>query len=362
MSKTTKNKKTAIVLFNLGGPDNLKAVRPFLFNLFFDKNIIKLPAFFRYFIAKFIAFKRQSLAKEIYKKIGGKSPINEETQEQIDALKKELEIDFGSKFEIFMCMRHWHPMSAEILDKIEKYYPSEIILLPLYPQFSTTTAGSSIEDFTKELEKRKIEADCKIICCYPEDESFIKAHAELIDKAIGQVVDKENYRILFSAHGLPQKIVKSGDPYAWQVERTVNSILDNLSYTDLDYKVTYQSRVGPLEWLKPDTEEEVKLAAHQKKDLIIVPISFVSEHVETLVELDIEYKRIADKARVNYIRVEALRVNKYFINSLKNIIIKASKKDGNFLLSSEMSRICPGDYQKCPCNLKFQVKLGMTVN
>ncbi len=233
MSEIIKNKKIAIVLFNLGGPDSLKAVRPFLFNLFFDKNIIKLPTYFRYFIAKIISFKRESTAKEIYKNIGGKSPIVLETQKQITALKKELKNNLNSDFEVFMCMRHWHPMSAEVLDKIEKYSPNEIIMLPLYPQFSTTTTGSSIENFKEELSKREIKADCKIICCYPEDEDFSKAHAELINKAIEKVYNKKNYRILFSAHGLPKKIIESGDPYQWQVERTVNSVLDNVSQAAL---------------------------------------------------------------------------------------------------------------------------------
>lgn len=349
MSEIIKNKKTAIVVFNLGGPDSLEAVKPFLFNLFFDKYIIKLPVFFRYFVAWIISFKRENIAKEIYKNIGGKSPIIKETQKQIDALKKSLKQDIAN-FEVFMCMRHWHPMSEEVVKLIEKYLPDEIILLPLYPQFSTTTTASSIEDFTKELDRKSIKVERKIICCYPKDDDFVKAHADLISKAIERVNDKNNYRILFSAHGLPKKIITEGDPYQWQIETTINAVLDNLKYADLDYKVTYQSRVGPLEWLKPDTETEIKLAVEQKKELIIVPIAFVSEHVETLVELDIEYKKIAEKHSVNYIRVPTLRIHELFIKSLKNIVIKASKKEGNFLLSSNMSRICPGDYKNCPCN------------
>jgi len=349
MSEIIKNKKIAIVLFNLGGPDSLESVKPFLFNLFFDKYIIRLPAFFRYFVAWIISSKREKIAKDIYKSIGGKSPIIEETQKQIDALKKVLKSDLIADFEVFMCMRHWHPMSTEIVDKIEKYSPDEIILLPLYPQFSTTTTGSSIEDFTTKLKKKAIKADLKTICCYPKDDNFIKAHADLVIKAIDKIKDKGNYRILFSAHGLPKNIVAEGDPYQWQIENTVNAVLDELDYKNIDYKVTYQSKVGPLEWLDPDTESEIKLAVEQRKELIIVPIAFVSEHVETLVELDIEYKEMADKYSINYIRVPALSVHELFINSLKNIIIKASQKEGSFLLSSNMSRICPGDYKNCPC-------------
>lgn len=350
MSGTTKNKKTAIVLFNLGGPDSLASVRPFLFNLFFDRKIINLPAVFRYFIAWFISVGREKTAKEIYKNIGGKSPIIEETQKQINALKKNLHSRLKSDFEVFMCMRHWHPMSAETMVQVEKYVPDEIILLPLYPQFSTTTTASSIEDFTDKLDKSSMDVPCKIICCYPNDENFVKAHADLIRQSINQVRDKSNYRILFSAHGLPKKIIASGDPYQWQVENTVKSVINLMKNRDLDYKITYQSRVGPLEWIGPNTEDEIKSAAGQGKELIIVPVAFVSEHVETLVELDIEYKEIADKYDINYIRVPTLSVNELFIGSLSNIIVKASKKDASFLLSSNMSRICPSNYKKCLCN------------
>ena len=336
MSGTIKNKKTAIVLFNLGGPDSLASVKPFLFNLFFDRKIINLPAVFRYFIAWFISVVREKTAKEIYKNIGGKSPIIEETQKQINALKKNLYSRLKSDFEVFMCMRHWHPMSAEIIVQVEKYVPDEIILLPLYPQFSTTTTASSIEDFTRKLDKSSIDVPCKIICCYPNDENFVKAHADLIRQAINQVRDKSNYRILFSAHGLPKKIIASGDPYQWQVENTVKSVINLINNRDLDYKITYQSRVGPLEWIVPDTEDEIKSAAGRGKELIIVPVAFVSEHVETLVELDIEYKKIANKYDINYIRVPTLSVNELFISSLSSIIVKASKKDASFLLSSNI--------------------------
>ncbi|MDG1436672.1 MAG: ferrochelatase [Rickettsiaceae bacterium] len=347
----TPNKKIAIVLFNLGGPDKLEAVKPFLFNLFFDKYIIKLPSFFRYFIAWIISFRRESLAKEIYKQIGGRSPIVPETQKQIDALKKTLKTHIKSDFEIFMCMRHWHPMSSEIVKKIESYNPTEVILLPLYPQFSTTTSGSSIEDFIEALKKNKINATRKTICCYPKEDSFIKSHVDLIQKGIKKVKNKDNYRILFSAHGLPENVINAGDPYQWQIESTVSSVVAKLGQDNLDYKVSYQSKVGPLKWIGPNTEDEIKIASEQKKELIIVPIAFVSEHVETLVELDVEYKEIADESGINYIRIPTLSVNELFIKSLENIIIKASQEGGSFLLSNEMKRICPSYSKSCPCRV-----------
>ena len=348
MSKASKA-KTAIILFNLGGPDSLKAVKPFLFNLFFDKNIITLPAFLRYFIAKLISSRREKTAIEIYEQMGGKSTILAETYAQRDALASILSNKIKD-FEIFVCMRHWHPMSAEVIAKLEEYKPDEIILIPLYPQFSTTTTLSSAEEFTK-LKKQSAIKDVivKTICCYPTHNKFIKSHVELIEAAIEKVKDKDNFRILFSAHGLPKKIIKDGDPYQWQVENTVNAVIENMQRQNFDYKITYQSRVGPVEWIGPNTEDEIELAIEQKKEMVIVPIAFVSEHSETLVELDIEYKNNADKMGINYIRVPTLSVNDLFIESLSEIIIKAQEKDGEFITSSSFSRICPKYYSKCPC-------------
>lgn len=350
MSKAIGNKKTAIVLFNLGGPDSLKAVKPFLFNLFNDKNIITLPSFFRYLLAWFISSRRENTAIDIYSKMGGKSTILEETLNQASALKSELTNKIKNEFDIFVCMRHWHPMSSEVISRLEVYKPDEIILVPLYPQFSTTTTASSIEEFTKIKNKSSVkDVVAKTICCYPQDDNFAKAYADLITNAIDKVKDKNNYRILFSAHGLPKKIIDSGDPYQWQVESSVNAVIDQMPFEGFDYKITYQSRVGPLEWIGPSTEEEIESAVKQRKELVIVPIAFVSEHSETLVELDIEYKNIADKSGVNYIRVPTLSINKLFIKSLSEIILKAQDKEGEFLASSSLSRICPGNFTKCLC-------------
>jgi len=346
MFESTKNKKTAIILFNLGGPDSIKAVKPFLFNLFNDKYIINLPKFLRYFVAKLISSRREKTAQEIYSYLGGKSPILEETNKQADALSKALKNKINSEYEVFICMRHWHPMSDEVIKKVEKYAPNEVILLPLYPQFSTTTTASSIEDFKNKL---KLDVVCKTICCYPTENNFINAHAQLLDDAIKKIKNKKKFRVLFSAHGLPKKVIDSGDPYKFQVEFSVAKIIELVP--DIDYKITYQSKVGPLEWIGPDTEEEINIAAKNGVNLVIVPIAFVSEHSETLVELDIEYKEIADRFRVNYIRVPALTINELFIESLSDIVIRASKKDGDFLLAGNMSKICSDNYKKCPCRV-----------
>jgi ferrochelatase len=353
MSKISKNKKVAIVFFNLGGPDSLNAVKPFLFNLFNDKYIITLPKIFRSIIAWIISSRREKIAREIYSQMGNKSTILEETQNQAKAVKEYLNDKVKFDYEIFTCMRHWHPMSLEVIKKIENYAPDELILLPLYPHFSTTTTGSSIEDFISEKEKTSLKnTKCKTICCYPTDSNFIRSHVDLIMNMTKELDRNKNYRILFSAHGLPKRVIKSGDPYQWQIESTVKHIIKNIPLQRIDYRITYQSKVGPLEWIGPNTEDEIELAAKQGLDLIIVPIAFVSEHSETKVELDIEYREIAEKYKISYKRVPTLSINKFFIKSLGEIIIKTTEKEEEFVASSEFTKICPDSFGKCPCKIR----------
>ncbi|MDP5110262.1 MAG: ferrochelatase [Rickettsiaceae bacterium] len=349
MSKSSKNKKTAIVLFNLGGPDSKSSVKPFLFNLFNDKYIITLPKFLRYLVACLISSRREKTAQEIYAHLGDKSPILEETKAQADSLEKSLRTSSDVDYKVFICMRHWHPMSNEVVKDIVAYNPDEVILLPLYPQFSTTTTLSSIEDFSDKIRNILPNILYKTICCYPKDKTFIQSHVDLISQAMEKINDKNNCRILFSAHGLPKKIIESGDPYQWQVENTVQSIIEELPFSQIDYKISYQSRVGPLEWIGPNTEEEIEKAGKEQKELMVVPVAFVSEHSETLVELDIEYKAIADKHSINYVRVPTLSINNYFVESLKNMVTNATNSESNFLYSNEMKRLCPASYSKCPC-------------
>ncbi len=337
------NTKLAIILFNLGGPDSLNAVRPFLFNLFYDKTIINLPNPFRWLIAKIISISRAKKSRGIYSLVSGKSPILEETEDQKKALNEKLKQNLAVNFKTFICMRHWHPKSINVVKEIKEYNPSEIILLPLYPQFSTTTTGSSIEDFKKSWQGIS-NIPIKIICCYPTDKNFILAHVSLINESLKKLKNKDNFRILFSAHGLPVKIIQAGDPYQWQIEQTVKNIVSTMGIENLDYKITYQSRVGPVEWLKPDTCDEIELAGQEKKALIIAPISFVSEHVETLVELDIEYKEIANKYDLEYIRVPTLRTNELFIEGISKLVCS------NFESSEgQANRICPRDFVNCLC-------------
>lgn len=332
--------KTAVILMNLGGPDNLNSVEPFLFNLFYDKAIIRLPNPLRWIIAKIISKSRTKIAKEIYSLIGGASPILKETEKQKEALEKVL--SQSGNYKVFICMRHWHPMSKEVVENIKKYDPTHIVFLPLYPQFSTTTTASSIEDLQNAIEQAGIKSQQRTICCYYANEDFIDAHASLINDALNNI-DTQNLRILFSAHGLPQKVIDQGDPYQWQVTKTVLAIIQKLKKNNLDYKITYQSKVGPMKWLQPNTEDEIKNASLSQKNIMVIPIAFVSEHVETLVELDIEYAKIAKRHQVKYIRVPTLSDNKIFIKALEHIVLDTTSDNGACIN-------CPKEFVGCICN------------
>ena len=340
--------KTAVILFNLGGPENPKAIAPFLFSLFSDPAIITLPQPLRGLAAMFITLKRLPAARAIYKQIGGKSPIFEQTQAQAEALEKQLNKKPGEEYKTFVCMRHGHPKSALVVKKVKSYAPDRILLLPLYPQYSTTTTGSSLADWEAACRKEKLDIQTSRICCYPADFGFIAAHARLIKEMYWKASEEGQPRLLFSAHGLPEKIIMDGDPYPWQVEKTVEAIVQILAIRDLDYSICYQSRVGRLEWIGPQTDEEIMQAGEDKVPLLVVPVSFVSEHSETLVELDIDYRRLAQEHGVpGYWRVPALCVEPLFIEALAELCLK---KDWAQPVSSFTgARICSEKFGKCPC-------------
>ncbi|WP_339633081.1 ferrochelatase [uncultured Sneathiella sp.] len=337
--------KKAIVLFNLGGPDKPASVEPFLFNLFNDPAIIRLPNPFRWLVAKLISRRRAPVAKEIYSYIGGASPILEQTKAQADALQASLETSGDDEYKVFISMRYWHPFSNETAAEVRDWAPDEVILLPLYPQFSSTTTGSSFSDWQSEAKKAGITLPTTSLCCYPMEEGFIAAYANQISEKLKEVPDGQPVRLLFSAHGLPQKIVDQGDPYQFQVEETAKRVAAKLDMPDLDWKVCYQSRVGPMKWLEPSTETEIHRAGEEKIGLVIVPIAFVSEHSETLVELDIEYAKLAkEKGVVGYYRVNTVGVHADFITGLAAMVLKMQTAN----VSSEAgARICPTGFKDC---------------
>ena len=339
--------RKAIILFNLGGPDKLENVEPFLFNLFFDPAILNLPTFFRYPLAKLIANRRAPTAKKIYEELGGSSPILQLTEEQASALESKLrKEDSSSEYKCFIVMRCWHPRAENVVREVINYNPEEIILMPLYPQYSAATSGSSIKEWNDICKKNNFNVKTSTICCYPSDENFIQAHKELIMK---KTKNLDNFKLIFSAHGLPEKNIKKGDPYQWQVEQSVNKIVKSLDVKDLDWILSYQSRVGPLKWIGPSTEEIIIENSKLGKHIVLVPIAFVSEHSETLVELDIEYKELADKNGCkHYSRVPALGINESYIKAMSNLII--NKKDYNYNGKLFPPKVqCPKQFTKCPC-------------
>ena len=228
--------KKAIILFNLGGPNSLDAVEPFLFNLFNDPAILSLPGIFRYPLAKLISKRRAPVAKAIYEEMGGKSPILEETEAQAKAIEKALEKE-TDHYKCFIAMRCWHPRSEDVIKKVKDFNPKQIILLPLYPQYSNATSGSSIKEWFDVCKKEKLQTETKIVCCYPTEKDFILSYANLIKEKINtNNLDKTT--LIFSAHGLPENKIKQGDPYQWQVEKTVNELVKKLSInTKLRLKV-----------------------------------------------------------------------------------------------------------------------------
>lgn len=331
--------KLAVVLFNLGGPDSLPAVEPFLKNLFSDPAIISLPTPFRLPLAWFIAKRRAPVAREIYAHMGGRSPILPETEAQARALEAVLEKQ-GHSAKCFIAMRYWRPFTAETAEAVKAYGPDAIALLPLYPQYSTTTTGSSLAEWRKEAARKGLSVPVHEVCCYPTQSGFAAAAAELLRDALVHIKPGISYRVLFSAHGLPKRVVEKGDPYQLQVEQSVAAILARLGQKELDAVTCYQSRVGPLEWIGPATNEEITRAGREGKGLIIFPVAFVSEHSETLVELDIEYAKLARETGVaDYIRVPAVRTHPSFIEGLAELVISATK--AREPISCDGKRLCP---------------------
>jgi len=339
--------KKAIILFNLGGPDKLENVEPFLFNLFNDPAILNLPTFLRYPLAKLISNRRAPVAKKIYTELGGSSPILKLTKKQSAALEIKLnQTQEEDEYKCFIIMRCWNPRAKDVIKDVQLYGPNEVVLMPLYPQYSAATSGSSIKEWKDVCKKNNYHVKTSTICCYPTDQNFINAHTKEIIK---KIKDLKNFKLIFSAHGLPEKNIKKGDPYQWQVEQSVKKIVENLNEENLDWILSYQSRVGPLKWIGPSTETIIIENSKIGKHIVLVPIAFVSEHSETLVELDIEYKEIADaNGCKNYTRVPALGINEDFIKAMSELIIKKNEYKINEDLYPPKIQ-CPSNFKKCPC-------------
>jgi len=313
--------RIAVVLMNLGGPDRLEAVQPFLFNLFSDPAILRLPALFRLPLARVISRRRAPIAREIYRRIGGASPLTTNTEAQARALEAVL----GPQNRCFIAMRYWHPTSEEAAREVACWGADEIVCLPLYPQFSTTTTASSVAAWRAAAARCGIDRPLRLVCCYPSDPDFIEAVAQLVRPVLDLAAGYEKPpRLLLTAHGLPKKIVSAGDPYQKQVEATAAAVMAALNQPRLDWTACYQSRVGPLEWIGPSTDDEIRRAGRDRVPIVVAPISFVSEHSETLVELDLDYRDLAAASGVPaYHRVPTVGTEPGFIRSLAGLVRRA---------------------------------------
>jgi protoporphyrin/coproporphyrin ferrochelatase len=343
--------RVAVVLFNLGGPDRPESVRPFLVNLFTDPAILRVPAWVRPWLGRLIAWRRSRAAAENYAVLGGRSPLLELTQDQARALEEVLAAD-GIEARCFVAMRYWHPMSEEAARAVAEWGPDEVLLLPLYPQFSTTTTGSSLAAWEEAAARAGLSAPTTTLCCWHSDDGFAAATAALLDaawtKALAALPAEVPLRILFSAHGLPESIVKAGDPYQWQVERTVAAVVARLGGGPRDHVVCYQSRVTPQVWIGPSTEAELERAGRDGAAVLVCPIAFVSEHSETLVELDVDYRAAAERFGVpGYFRVPAQNSDPGFVAALRGMVLRA-RGWGLALCSFAGGRQCPRRFGGCP--------------
>lgn len=351
--------RTAVVLFNLGGPDSLAAVKPFLFNLFNDRAIIAAPGPVRWFLARMISRRRAPAAREIYRQIGGSSPLLGLTRDQAAAL--EAKLNGGSEagngvFKTFIAMRYWHPFAAETVKAVRAWAPDRVVLLPLYPQFSTTTTASSVADWRRRAASMGLATPTRAVCCYPENTGLVAAYVELVTAGLAEARESAAGvpppRVLFSAHGLPKKVIARGDPYQWQVERTVKAIVAGLGDKVVDWVVCYQSRVGPLEWIGPSIDEEIDRAGGDGVPVVVVPVAFVSEHSETLVELDIMYRDRAIEAGVPaYVRVPAVGVHEAFVAGLAEVVLRtlADENVDEWRADGiEHGSACAAEFGACP--------------
>ncbi len=337
------NERVAVVLFNLGGPDRLEAVGPFLFNLFNDPAIMRRRQPLRWLLARLIAWRRRGAAKEIYRSLGGGSPLLRQTEAQASALQREL-ADPG--IGVFVSMRYWHPRAAETVHAVKRFDPGRVVLLPLYPQFSSTTTASSFREWRQEA-AGMLAVPTARICCYPEDPGFVAAQAARIREILDRWEGPEP-RILYSAHGLPKAFVEAGDPYRSQVERSVAAISETLGRPDLDRVICYQSRVGPLEWIGPYTDREIERAGAEGRPVVVVPVAFVSEHSETLVELDREYRDLARACGVpRYERAGTVGTHPAFVAGLAGLVCRAMGC-GETTLPGSGGQICEPGAGDCP--------------
>lgn len=317
------SEKTAVLLLQMGGPDSLPAIEPFLYNLFSDRDIIRIgPVFLQPVIARFIARRRSKKVMEYYKKIGGKSPIRELTEQQA----ADLETALGADYRCFVAMRYSKPDTTEALAAIAHEGITKIIALSLYPHYSRATVGSSINELERELKKSPAPPGVSYIHQFYDTPAYIAALSEKVERGLAGFPDRGSVQLVFSAHGLPQSFIDSGDPYLEHIQATVRLTMEQ--FGGISHHLAFQSRAGPVKWLEPSTEAKIaELAAAGCKHLLMVPLSFVSDHIETLYEIDIQYKEEAAALGINdFRRTEALNSSPAFISCLAELVRGAASR------------------------------------
>ncbi|MBU1564324.1 MAG: ferrochelatase [Proteobacteria bacterium] len=313
-----KNCKTGVVLLNMGGPDTLDDVQPFLYNLFCDREIIRLgPALLQKPLAWLISRRRAPKSKANYAQIGGGSPLKKITWQQAKALEESLRQD--GNYAVAVAMRYWPPFADEALGSLLQQRVDQIIVLTLYPHFSKATTGSSVSHFRRCLHRLAPRLPLKVIASWPTQPYYIKALAENIACGM-QAFDSAEVTILYSAHSLPVSFIKEGDPYVDHINQTIQALE---KITGIHGRICYQSRSGPVEWLAPSTPEMLEqLAMEGCKNVLMVPISFVSDHIETLFEIRILYKESAAQLGIQLHACPSLNVNPTFISALRELVIE----------------------------------------
>jgi len=317
--------RLGVLLLNLGGPDQLEDVGPFLFNLFADPEIIRLPfPWMQRPLAWFISTRRTKKSQENYRQIGGGSPLRRITEAQGQALQEQLH-DQGQEAKIYVGMRYWHPYTEEAIARIKRDRIEQLVILPLYPQFSISTSGSSFRllDQIWQEDPKLQQVEYIVIPSWYKQPGYLQAMAQLIANELASFPNPDTAHIFFSAHGVPKSYVEeAGDPYQQEIEECTALIMQTLNRPN-PHTLAYQSRVGPVEWLQPYTEDAIEELGRQGvQDLVVVPISFVSEHIETLQEIDIEYREIAEEAGIhNFRRVPALNTHPVFIKGLADLVV-----------------------------------------
>ncbi|KAL5558758.1 hypothetical protein UlMin_034969 [Ulmus minor] len=354
--------KVGVLLLNLGGPETLNDVQPFLFNLFADPDIIRLPRLFQFLqrpLAQLISVLRAPKSKEGYAAIGGGSPLRQITDEQAQALKIALQAK-NMAANIYVGMRYWYPFTEEAIQQIKNDRITRLVVLPLYPQYSISTTGSSIRVlhslFSKDAYLSRLPV--AIIKSWYQREGYIKSMADLIAKELESFSNPLEVMVFFSAHGVPLSYVEdAGDPYKDQMEECISLIMRELKARGIDneHTLAYQSRVGPVQWLKPYTDEVlVELGQKGVKSLLAVPVSFVSEHIETLEEIDMEYKELALESGIeNWGRVPALNCNSSFITDLADAVVEALPSATALATSTNASEVADHDPMRYAIKLFF---------